>query len=187
MPYSRTKFVVSGFGAIIEVQPSHEPVERPMDPELVDRIYESSFVPELWPGVLDELGRIAEGIGGALFIAKGEVHYWTASPASIERTRNFVDEGWFWRGKMAARLFAARHSGFLIDIDFFTPDELDLEPLYRDFWRPQGIGFVVGTAIPIPTGENVCIAMPRRTERGPAERNIVQKLDELRPISPAAH
>jgi hypothetical protein len=39
-----------------------------MDPELVDRIYESSFVPELWPGVLDKLGRIADGTGGTLFI-----------------------------------------------------------------------------------------------------------------------
>jgi hypothetical protein len=69
----------------------------------------------------------------------------------------------------------------LIDIDFFTPDELDLEPLYRDFWRPQGIGWVVGTAIRIPAGENVCFAMPRRTESGPVERAVVQKLDELRP------
>ena len=43
-----------------------------MDPELVDRIYESSFVPELWPGILDELGRIADGTGGALFIAKAD-------------------------------------------------------------------------------------------------------------------
>ena len=31
-----------------------------MDPELIDRIYESSFVPELWPGVLDEVAQIAE-------------------------------------------------------------------------------------------------------------------------------
>jgi hypothetical protein len=38
-----------------------------MAPELVDLIYESSFVPELWPGVLDELGRIADGTGGTLF------------------------------------------------------------------------------------------------------------------------
>ena len=36
-------------------------------------------------------------------------------------------------------------------------------------------------AIPIPTGENVSFAMTRRTERGPMERAIVQKLDELRP------
>jgi len=92
-----------------------------------------------------------------------------------------VNEGWFWRGTMAARLFAARHAGFLIDVEYFTPDELDREPLYHDFWRPQGIGVVVGTAIPIATGENVCFAMPRRTEHGPVERPIVQKLDELRP------
>lgn len=87
---------------------------------------------------------------------------------------------------MAARLFAARHAGFLIDIDFFTPDELDREPLYREFWRPQGIGWVVGTAIRIPTGENACFAMPRRTESGPVERAVIQKLDELRPHLAAA-
>jgi hypothetical protein len=46
-----------------------------MDPELVDRIYECSLVPELWPGVLDELGRIAETPGGTLFITKAEVQY----------------------------------------------------------------------------------------------------------------
>jgi hypothetical protein len=80
-----------------------------MDPELVDRIYECSFVPELWPSVLDELGRIADGTGGALFIAKADIQYWVASPGSFERTENFVNEGWFWRGTTAARLFAARH------------------------------------------------------------------------------
>jgi hypothetical protein len=54
-----------------------------MDPELVDRIYESSLVPELWPGVLDELGRIAEGTEGTLFITKADLQYWTASPGSV--------------------------------------------------------------------------------------------------------
>ena len=32
-----------------------------------------------------------------------------------------------------------------------------------------------------PTGENVSFFLPRRTERGPVERAVVQKLDELRP------
>ena len=58
---------------------------------------------------------------------------------------------------------------------------MDLEPVYRDYWRPQGAGWAVGTVIPIPTGENVIFVMTRRTERGPVERAIVQKLDELRP------
>jgi DNA-binding CsgD family transcriptional regulator len=39
----------------------------------------------------------------------------------------------------------------------------------------------VGTFIPIPTGENAGLVLTRRIERGPAEREIVDKLDELRP------
>ncbi|MGH6846794.1 MAG: hypothetical protein ACREC0_04965 [Methylocella sp.] len=90
-----------------------------------------------------------------------------------------VNEGWFLRGQFAARTFAARHAGFLNDIDYFTPDEKNLEPLYRDFWRPQGISWCVGTVIPIPTGENVTFALTRRPERGPFERAVVQKLASM--------
>jgi DNA-binding CsgD family transcriptional regulator len=152
-----------------------------VNPELVDRIYECSLVPELWPYVLEELGRIAEGTGGSLFISKANLQYWTASPENRERMKTFVNDRWFSRGQVVARLFGARHSGFLTDLDIFAPNELDQEPLYRDMWRPLGIGWVVGTAIPIPTGENVILVMTRRTERGPVERSIVEKLDELRP------
>jgi hypothetical protein len=152
-----------------------------MDPELVDRIYESSFVPDLWPGVLDELARIAEGTGGTLFISKADVQYWTASPKNRDRAEKMANEGWLWRGHLAARSIAQRHAGFLTELDLFTPDEWDLEPLWREFWRPQGIGWLVGTVIPIPTGESVNILLTRRTERGPFEPAVVPKLDELRP------
>ncbi len=102
-----------------------------MDPELVDRIYESSFIPELWPGVLDELGRIVEGTGGALLITKADVpkadvvRYWTATPRIRELTGKMVQEGWLWGGHMAERFLAARHPGFLTWLDIFSPDELD--------------------------------------------------------------
>jgi DNA-binding CsgD family transcriptional regulator len=151
-----------------------------MDPELVDRIYECSIVPELWPDVLHEVGRIAEA-GASLFITNADVTSWTASKIAHEATEQFVKEGWFWRGQIIARLFAARHAGFLTDLDVFTRDELDQEPIYRDMWRPRGVGWGVGTAIPIPTGEKVTLVLTRRTERGPVERPVVQKLDELRP------
>jgi DNA-binding CsgD family transcriptional regulator len=152
-----------------------------MDPELVDRIYESSFVPELWPGVLDELGRIAEAPGGTLFITKAEVQCWTASPSIRDRVERLVSEGWFWRGQFATRSYTMRNAGFFTDLEVFTRDELDQEPLYRDFWRPQGVGWLVGTFFPIPTGEKVSFVMTRGLERGPVEHTFVQKLDELRP------
>jgi hypothetical protein len=152
-----------------------------MDPELVDRIYESSFASELWPGVLDELGRIAEAPGAMLFITKDEVQHWTASPTIRDGSARLVNEGWFWRGQVAARLLAKRHAGFWTDLDVFKLDELDQEPLYRDFWRPQGFGWLVGTFIPIPAGENVSFGINRLLTRGPVEHTVVQKLDELRP------
>jgi DNA-binding CsgD family transcriptional regulator len=152
-----------------------------MDPELVDRIYESSFVPELWPGVLDELGHIVEGTGGVLLISKADLQYWTASPGARECTERYKNEGWFRRDQSLARLFAMRAAGFGTDVDSLTPDELDQDPTFRDFWHPQGIGSHVATAIPIPTGENVLIGFIRPIERGPVEPAWIQKLDALRP------
>jgi DNA-binding CsgD family transcriptional regulator len=153
-----------------------------MDSQVVDRIYECSFVPELWPGVLDELARITNTAGTSLFVSKDEVTAWTSSPIAREGTASFVKEGWFFRGQVIARLFAARHAGFLTDLDLFTHEELDLEPIYCEMWRPRlCVGWAVGTAIPLPTGETVTFVLSRLAGLGPIERALVQKLDELRP------
>jgi len=152
-----------------------------MDPDLVDRIYEASFMPELWPRVLDELARIMEGSSATLFFTKADIQYWTTSHDDRAGVEKFVNEGWLWRGQIAVRARAARHAGFLADLDLFTREELDQEPIYRDMWSRYGDGWSVLTLIPIPTGENASFVLTRRTERGPVERAFVQKLDELRP------
>jgi DNA-binding CsgD family transcriptional regulator len=152
-----------------------------MDTPLVDKIYESCFVPEFWPEVLDELGRIGGAPGASLFVLKNDAHYCITSPEPQERAQRLIKEGWLSRGRIVSRLFAQRHSGFLIDVDFFTPEELEQEPIYRDVWRPQGVGWGMATAIPIPTGENAMIVLSRRTEHGPFERASAQRLDQLRP------
>ena len=152
-----------------------------MDTPLIDKVYESCFVPEFWPEVLDELGRIADAPGASLFVLKNEAQYCITSPEPRERAQRMIKEGWLQRGRIIPRLFAQRHSGFLIDVDFFTPEELEQEPIYRDMWRPQGVGWGMATAITIPTGEHVMIVLSRRTEYGPFQRASAQRLDELRP------
>jgi DNA-binding CsgD family transcriptional regulator len=158
-------------------------IEQSMDPELIDRIYESALVPELWPGVLDELGHIAEATGGLLFIIKADIQSWTSSSSASAReaTARFVNEGWFGRGHFFARCFAACHAGFLVDEDIFTAAEQDQEPIYRDFWRPIGFGRCTGTVVPLPTGEKIALGLFRKYERGPFEPASARKLDELRP------
>jgi hypothetical protein len=80
-------------------------------------------------------------------------------------------------------LFALRIPGFLIDVDFLTPEELDHEPIYRELWRPEGVGWGMATAIPMSTGENVTFILSRQTERDPFKRSSTGRLDELRPPS----
>jgi hypothetical protein len=151
-----------------------------MDTQLVDRIYESVS--------RRRLGRTFSTRSGELptppeppCLSRDNVLHWVASPEPRERAERFVKEGWLWRGQIIAKLFALRIPGFLIDVEFFTPEELDSEPIYREVWRPQGVGWGMATAIPIPTGENVTFILSRRIERGPFERASANRLDELRP------
>lgn len=152
-----------------------------MESGLIERIYECSFVPELWPGVLDDLATLIEARGGSLFIFNGDQTYWSASEINRDRTERAVSEKWLYRGTFAQRLFAGRHAGFFTEEDAFSPGELENEPLYRDFLRPGGIGGGAVTVFSMATNENVVLAVNRVIERGPVERCFIEKLDELRP------
>jgi hypothetical protein len=53
-----------------------------MDSQLVDRIYESCFAPDIWPAVLDEIGRTAGAPGASLFVSQGAALSWVSSPGT---------------------------------------------------------------------------------------------------------
>ncbi|MGQ0443879.1 MAG: hypothetical protein ACT4O2_01815 [Beijerinckiaceae bacterium] len=145
-----------------------------MDPELVDRIYDSSFVPELWPGVLDELAEIAGARVGLLFATNSDILHWTASVSIRPDFASYVVDGWLMRCSRRARWFGARHPGFLVEHDIWTTEELDNNPIYRDFLRPRGLGWAAGSAILVPTGDNLVVSLERDYAHGPVERAIVQ-------------
>jgi hypothetical protein len=69
----------------------------------IDEVYEAAVVPELWPKVLDSPTVIGDGFG------------------------------WQFRNDRAARLFATRYAGFLTDLDVFTLEEMDREPIFTEF------------------------------------------------------
>ena len=49
--------------------------------QLIDKIYESCFVPEFWSEALDELGRIGDAPGASLFVLKNDAQF-----ASLRRS-----------------------------------------------------------------------------------------------------
>jgi hypothetical protein len=108
---------------------------------LVDRIYEAGLVPDLWPGVLAELAKIANGFGTLLVARRGAGCGRVGSPSMNEVMKEYIAGGWHKRSPRGPRVFAARHAGFLNDFDIFMPEEMDREPIFTEFLRPRGFGW----------------------------------------------
>jgi hypothetical protein len=112
---------------------------------LTDRIYECAFAPEHWPGVFDELAKIADARGGFLFTANRQVINWTASASLEAGMHAFVAGDFYTRSSRARRAIASGHTGFLREYDVFTDDELAVDPIYRDLLWPAGLGWCAAT------------------------------------------
>jgi DNA-binding CsgD family transcriptional regulator len=152
-----------------------------LETELIDRIYECSFVPELWPQVLRDASKISESAGASLFVTNPEITAFTASKNTYPITERFVADGWYWQGQMMTRIHGSRHPGFLREVDLFTPGEIDEEPIFRDSWRKMGLGWGAATAFALPTGEALSIVLSRTIAQGPASNGTIERLDALRP------
>lgn len=70
---------------------------------------------------------------------------------------------------------------FLTDLDAFTREELEQEPYYTDFLRPQGLGWCVGTSVYSPAGDVLVVSIEKAHQKGPVPREIAEQLDHLRP------
>ena len=152
-----------------------------MNTDLIDRIYECSVVPELWPGVLDQLAEITDARGGLLFSARDRVLNWTASASLDDIFRSYVTDGWFARCTRRVCLMGQAQPAFFVEHDFWTADQIDSNPIYRDFFRPHGLGWSAGTGLRMPTGDNIVFSVEREYGRGPIEKERVDRLNELRP------
>jgi hypothetical protein len=78
-------------------------------------------------------------------------------------------------------LFSRNQPSFLVEHDFWTKEQVDANPIYRDFFRPHGLGWSAGTGLMMPTGDNIVFSVERAYDSGPIEKDDVQTLNELRP------
>ena len=151
-----------------------------MTDALIDRIYECSVVPELWPDVLDDLAALAQARGGVMFSARQTLN-WTASDTLRPVFDAYVGDGWFRRCSRRLCLMSQTQPSFFVERDFWTDQDLDRDPIYRDFFRPRGLGWSAGTGLRIPTGDDIVFTIERDFERGPIEPDRVDALNALRP------
>ncbi len=151
------------------------------DDALADRIYEAAVVPEKWPNVLSEMSVAADGAGGLLFTSNASHVIGIASPDLKPIFDEFVRDGWAEINIRPARLAAANYPGFVSDHDFFTDQELDNDPVYRDFYRKRGLGWATGTMLDTPSGDSIVFSFERAYNKGPVPAATVKQFDLLRP------
>jgi DNA-binding CsgD family transcriptional regulator len=150
--------------------------------QLIDLIYEAALVPERWAAVLDCLAVLSDSAGGAL-LATGDRHppRWAASAIVADALRKFATGDGWKHNKRYLRYKAQKHPGFLRDADIFTPEELDRARTPRQDLTTNGLGWQLGTVIPMPSGEVVIYTLERRFERGPHDLKVVEAVDALYP------
>jgi DNA-binding CsgD family transcriptional regulator len=149
--------------------------------DIVDDIYEAGAVPERWPDLLQRISDVAEARGTILFVARQQTLKHMVSPGLAPYVATYFERGYQFRDERTQRLLGHNLAGFVQDLDVFTPEEWEADPIHREFWAPAGMGWGVATHVPMPTGESIILHAERNAERGPYERAVVDELDRLRP------
>jgi DNA-binding CsgD family transcriptional regulator len=148
---------------------------------LVDRIYESAFVPDLWPGILAELVPLGGAMSSWLCISNGNVVRWTASSQEARADlRPLIESGQFTRLDRLNRLLRAKQTGFVPDHTLYSSlEEMRNDPAYRDLLYPRGMGWASGLAIVLPTGDDMVIGVERAYDEGPATPAVIESLNTV--------
>jgi DNA-binding CsgD family transcriptional regulator len=162
-----------------------------MQDDLIDRIYEAAFVPELWSSVLETAGDLSGSANGAIFVFNENApirgRFSDASPRSalaLKHVRPLFDrflatDSWkISPGVM--RVYDLQPASFVQVESYMTPEEIANDP-QRIAARAVGIGVNLCTAIPVPTGELVTIVFQRWVRDGEYDQAAIDRMDRLRP------
>lgn len=148
---------------------------------LIDGIYEAAFVPERWNDVLHRSAQEIHADGALLFSERGTHSRAFVSEGIRETVDRFNSAGWGERNVRAARLLAEYRNGFVTDRDLFSAEEIETEPMYADFLRPNGYGWGAATSVRLASSEYFIISYEKKFAAGPVGPADVRFLDFLRP------
>jgi len=151
------------------------------DEQIIDRVYEAALLPERWTSVLVDLSAISDAAGTILFAANERSTIGISTPGVESILEAAQSPYWAPRNTRGQLLLTLPQAEFHSDADHFTRDEMSADPLYTDLHWKLGLGYAAATWIAPPNGDNLIISIERRRERGPFEREVVNRLTGLRP------
>jgi DNA-binding CsgD family transcriptional regulator len=149
---------------------------------VIQGIYEAAAIPERWPAVLEQMGRLVGTPGVGLLTRRSDA--WTGYSATRpieEAALAYFSSDIGQRSDTTRRLLEADHAGFLSNDDLFSPAEWELEPLRNEWGRRWGYNSAAATAISVPSGDFLVVQMQRREQDPPFNAADIVTLDSFRP------
>lgn len=152
--------------------------------QLVEAIYEAAFVPERWPQLLEELCEISESASGSLLVFNGvDAPRWRSTGRTMEVLRRFAETDEWMRSERDPHRLTEADQGeqfFHCVNDLMTPEQLERD-IARQMLERAGVAWQIGTAIPMPTNEQVVFTFERHIAEGRHEPVGIARLTALRP------
>jgi DNA-binding CsgD family transcriptional regulator len=151
---------------------------------LVDAIYEAAFVPECWPSVLESLRACSGSASGSLLVFDGVT---TPRWRTTQRTEDVLlrfsqTDAWKRSERDPERLLEVSLGDqyFHCLNDLMTPEQLERDSV-RQLLEEVGVAWQIGTAIPLPTDEQVVFTFEREIANGRHNAASIARLTALRP------
>ncbi len=149
---------------------------------ILDKIYEAAFLPELWPEVLGQIAARAGASSGALLIIDKRLPpLFSATPNVVDTLTEFARTPSWYENTPALRMRALKYPGFMERAEFFTNDELDSDSPYRKNMEMIGADWQVGSLVDMPDGEMAVFTFERARGLPDFAAREVKQLDSLRP------
>ncbi|HEY6631758.1 MAG TPA: helix-turn-helix transcriptional regulator [Rhizobiaceae bacterium] len=152
-----------------------------MEDDLVDRIYEAAFVPELWSDVLERLAALSGSAAGSVLAYDHvrPVGFRTVGPAQdiLEQ----VLSGEVWETSRRIEYFYDNPiSGFVVAQDYYPAEIIGpCDPSHA--LRQRGLESQAGTIIPMPSGELVVFVFEKWARDGRFSAGDIARLNRAYP------
>src|SRR5690349_8760467 len=100
--------------------------------ELIDRLYEAAFIPELWGEVASGLSAHLSSREGSLILIGDDSAEWIATPRCSDHIaahkESFGADPLFYRHARAQRFDQQAHRGFRTERQLLSIEELEADP-----------------------------------------------------------
>ncbi len=153
-----------------------------MNDHLIDTIYEAAFVPEQWAHALDEVAANSGCASGVIASwDRDRIPQGFRATGLIEATVEDHVRG--AHGRDSSRFTAlhnALEAGFISIESLLSREAFDQDPIQAGL-RKLGLESQAATAIPMPSGELVCVSFERYASQGPFDTSAIAALNNARP------